>query len=136
MLKVKALLSKIVNKLAIIGEQYTKTTSIAITTTGIDDHTASQRTATLSLDAGVWIIYAYAQFNTASSSGTRVVAARIYAGATLLVQERVVNAANNWCSLNPCGTITLSGTTTVYCELAATKTSTALNTTIRAVRIA
>lgn len=113
MLDLKALLTKILQRLVNIGTVYTASTITNITNTSVDSPTNG---ASLTLPAGTYILLGEWHFNTRTTTGTTnsQIAFRNGASGGVYAMVRVFASGNNWNSLKTSCVQVFSQRTTVY----------------------
>ncbi len=116
-----------------IGDIYTASKSVQITTAGIDTFTDG---ASLTVPKGVYVIVASAVFYTGSSSGARNIQTRLTANSIQISMERIVAAANNYARLEVTAIYKATGETKLTVQKSSSMTeSQAAATSITALRI-
>ncbi len=114
-------------------EYVSKNVQITSSNTGMDKKVVG---ASKTLGAGVWVITAYAGFNTGAGSGTRGIDISLRLSNDVLRRTRVYNVNQNWAELNLTYIANISKPTTYFvCKSATTAEKQAEFTVLHAVRI-
>lgn len=137
MLDLKALLTKILQRLTNIGTVYSASAVTNITNASIDSPTNG---AYVTLPAGTYVLFGEWHFNTRSTTGTTnsQISFRNGASGSVYAMVRLFAAGNNWNSLKTSAVQIFQDTTTVYiCASTSRPTNSTTGATnwIQAIRI-